>query len=63
MRVVWILRGVVGELIGLLSWGGWVGETEGVLSNLYPGTDAVKNQLPLPIDYRRGCIQVPAGVR
>ena len=25
--------------------------------HLYPGTDAVKSQLPLPIDYRCGCIQ------
>ena len=33
---------------------------EGVIIIFYPATDVVKNQLPLPIDYRRGCIQVPA---
>ena len=31
-------------------------------NNLYPATDAVNNEVPLPIHYRSGCIQTPAGV-
>ena len=29
---------------------------------LYPATDAVNNEVPLPTHYRSGCIQTPAGV-
>ena len=29
---------------------------------LYPATDVVNNEVPLPTHYRSGCIQIPVGV-